>query len=36
MEGETKDTGRIMRWFELKMISAAVKVGRVLDLRIIS
>ncbi|KAJ7139383.1 hypothetical protein C8R44DRAFT_975206 [Mycena epipterygia] len=25
MEGETKDTGRILRWFELKLISAATQ-----------
>jgi hypothetical protein len=35
MEGETKDTGCLMRWFELKIISAAAKVGRVLDFCII-
>ncbi|KAJ7122267.1 hypothetical protein C8R44DRAFT_785898 [Mycena epipterygia] len=25
MDGETKDTGRLMRWFELKLISAATE-----------
>lgn len=27
LDGETKDTGRFARWFELKLISAAVEVG---------